>query len=96
VAMNSASYQVTLPRACALTCGFADVLLMPDYSVDFALITCFGTQGHETCLNVDLLSNSKSLNVQIMLLEMRSGAISFVTTLFRAHQLFDYFLCSLQ
>ena len=31
-----------------------------------------------------------------MLLEMRSGAISFVTTLFRAHQLFDYFLCSLQ
>ena len=76
VAMHSASYQVTLPRACALTCGFADVLLMPDYSVDFVLITCFGTQGHETCLNVDLLSNSKSLNVQIRLLEMRAGAIS--------------------
>ena len=32
----------------------------------------------------------------VMLLEMHSGAISFVTTLFRAHQLFDYFLCSLQ
>ena len=31
-----------------------------------------------------------------MLLEMHSAAISFVTTLFRAHQLFDYFLCSLQ
>ena len=31
-----------------------------------------------------------------MLLEMHSGAISFVTTLFRAHQLFNYFLCSLQ
>lgn len=94
--MHSAFYQVTLPRACALTCGFADVLLMPNCSVEFAFITCFGAQGHETCLNADLLSNSKSLNVQIMLLEMRSGAISFVTTLFRAHQLFDYFLCSLQ
>ena len=47
MAMHSASYQVTLPRACALTCGFADVLLMPDYSVDFALITCFGTQGYD-------------------------------------------------
>ena len=69
---------------------------MPNCSVEFAFITCFGAQGHETCLNADLLSNSKSLNVQIMLLEMRSGAISFVTTLFRAHQLFDYFLCSLQ
>jgi len=30
-----------------------------------------------------------------MLLEIHSGAISFVTTLFRSHQLFDYFLCSL-
>ena len=96
MAMHSAFYQVTLPLACALTCGFADVLLMPNCSVEFAFITCFGAQGHETCLNADLLSNSKSLNVQIMLLEMRSGAISFVTTLFRAHQLFDYFLCSLQ
>ena len=31
-----------------------------------------------------------------MLLEMHSGTISFVRTLFHAHQLFDYFLCSLQ
>ena len=89
MAMHSASYLVTLPRACALTCGFADVLLMPDCSVDFAFITRFGAQGYETCLNADLLSNSKSLNVQIMLLEMHSEAISFMTTLFRAHQLFD-------
>ena len=73
---------VTMLRACALTRGFADVLLMPDYSVDLALIICFGAHGHETCLNADLFSNSKSLNVQIMLLEMHSGAISFVTTLF--------------
>jgi len=31
-----------------------------------------------------------------MLLEMHSGAISFVTKLFRAQQLNNYFLCSLQ
>jgi len=86
--------RVTLPRACALPCSFADALVMPDCSVCFAFITSFGAQGHETCLNADLLSNSKSLNAQIMPLEMHSGAISFVT-LFRSHQLFKYFLCSL-
>ena len=69
-------------RACALMCGFADVLLMPDCSVYFASITCFGVQGYETCWNGDLLSNSKSLNVQIILLEMHSGVISVVTHCF--------------
>ena len=37
-----------------------------------------------------------SLSTGSNVLEMHSAAISFVTTLFRAHQLFDYFLCSLQ
>ena len=87
--------RVTLLRACTLTCGFADVLAMPDCSGYFAFITCFGAKGHETCLNADLLTNSKSLGVHIMPLETQSGAISFVTTLFRSHQLFKYFLCSL-
>ena len=47
-------------------------------------------------LNADLLSKSKPLTVQMMLLEMHSGAIAFEMTLFRAQNLFDYFLCSLQ
>ena len=47
-------------------------------------------------LNADLLSKIKSLTVQMMLLEMHSGAIAFEMTLFRAQNLFDYFLCSLQ
>jgi len=47
--------------------GFADVLPMPNCSLDFAFITCFSAQGQETCLNADLLVNSKIVNVQMTL-----------------------------
>ena len=82
------------PNIAASLCCY--VWLASDCSVDFAFITCLGVQGHEMCLNADLLSNSNSLDVQIVLLEMHCRAISFVKTLFRAHQLCYYFMCGLQ
>ena len=90
----SAPYQVTTMRACALMSGSADVLLMPDFSVYFA----FTTSVHNAMSVLEGRSAQKQSVSQraVMLLEMHAGAISFVTTLFRAHQLFDYFLCSLQ
>jgi hypothetical protein len=40
----SASYHVTMLRACALMSGFADVLLMPDCSVYLPLLLQCTTQ----------------------------------------------------
>jgi hypothetical protein len=90
----SASYHVTMLRACALMSGFADVLLMPDCSVYLPLLLQCTTQ--RDVLECRFAQQQSVSQRAVMLLEMHSGAIFFVTTLFRAHQLFDYFLCSLQ